>query len=87
MASIKWRMGSVSLIILSRRHIALVQRVIVEHVPCLGFGKDLLEKHIPHMYTKETSQPTDSVSIFKKYLGFLTWGEVIPVFFAFRTIS
>ena len=61
-------------------YIALVQRVIVEYVPCLGFGKDLLEKHIPHMYTKETSQPTDSVSIFKKYLGFLTWGEVIPVF-------
>jgi hypothetical protein len=44
-------------------YIALVQREIVEHVSCLGFGKDLSEKHIPHIYTKETSQPTDSVTI------------------------
>ena len=55
-------------------YIALVQRVIVEHVPCLGFGKDLLENQIPHIYTKETSQPTDLVSILKKYLGLFILG-------------
>ena len=43
-------------------YITLVQRVIVDNVPCLDFVKDLVQKHIPHKYSKEASQPTKSVS-------------------------
>ena len=44
-------------------YISLVQRILVENVPCLEFGKDIVEKHIAHRYSKETSQPTESVSV------------------------
>ena len=43
-------------------YISFVQRILVENVPCLEFGKDMVEKHIAHRYSKETSQPTNSVS-------------------------
>ena len=54
-------------------YITLVQRVIVENVPCLDFGKDLVQKHIPHKYSKEASQPTKSVSItnYRAFRGFI----------------
>lgn len=44
-------------------YISLVKRVLVERVPCLQFGKDIVQKHIPHKYSKEASQPTESVSL------------------------
>lgn len=44
-------------------YITLVQRTLVENVPCLEFGKDVVEKHILHKYSKEASQPTNSVSL------------------------
>ncbi len=54
-------------------YITLVQRVIVENVPCLDFGKYLVQKHIPHKYSKEASQPTKSVSItnYRAFRGFI----------------
>jgi hypothetical protein len=44
-------------------YITLVQRILVENIPCLEFGQDVVEKHIHHKYSKEASQPTNSVSL------------------------
>ena len=44
-------------------YITLVQRILVDNIPCLGFGKDIVQKHIPHKYSKESAQSTSSVSI------------------------
>ena len=53
-----------------QNYITLVKRVIVDNVPCLAFGKELVEKHIPHQYMKETAEPTKSVSIIIFVVGF-----------------
>ena len=44
-------------------YITLVQRILVENIPCLEFGQDVVEKHIHDKYSKEASQPTNSVSL------------------------
>ena len=44
-------------------YITLVQRILVENIPCLAFGKDVVQKHIPHKYSKEMAKSTNSVSI------------------------
>ena len=50
-------------------YIALVKRVIVDNVSCLAFGKELVEKHIPHQYMKEAAEPTKSVSILDIFIS------------------
>ena len=50
-------------------YIALVKRVIVDNVSCLAFGKELVEKHIPHQYMKEAADPTKSVSILDIFIS------------------
>lgn len=45
-------------------YIHLVSRVITDELPCLTFLKDVVVYHIPHMYSKEMRQKTDTVSIF-----------------------
>ena len=42
-------------------YIVLVQRVLVECIPALGFLKDAVKKHIPHEYSKEMGQKTTKV--------------------------
>ena len=34
-------------------YITLVQRILVENIPCLKFGQGVVEKHIHHKYSKE----------------------------------
>jgi hypothetical protein len=51
-------------------YVTLVQRVLVEHIPCLSIFKDIVQKHIPHKYHKETSKPTESVS-FKNTIHYI----------------
>ena len=36
---------------------------IAENVPCLEGLKDFAVKHIPHQYSEEMKQPTDTVSL------------------------
>jgi hypothetical protein len=43
-------------------YIQLVERVLVQNISCLQSFKDVVVHHIPHMYSKETKEPTDSVS-------------------------
>jgi hypothetical protein len=43
-------------------YITLAQRILVENIPCLEFGKNVVTKHILHKFSKEASQPTNSVS-------------------------
>ena len=61
-------------------YIALVKRVIVDNVPCLAFGKELVEKHIPHQYIKEAAEPTQSVSIFDIFIS-THMGKIVMSFF------
>lgn len=42
-------------------YIVLVQRVLVECIPALGFLKDAVKKHIRHEYSKEMGQKTTKV--------------------------
>ena len=48
-------------------YVHLVSRVITSEVPCLNFLKDGALPHIPHIYSKEMREKTDTVSI---YLNF-----------------
>ena len=49
-------------------YITLAERILVENLQCLKFGQDIVEKHIQHKYSKEASQPTNSVSFSIVYL-------------------
>ena len=40
-------------------YIILAERTLVEYIPSLGFLKDAVVRHIPHMYSRVTSEPTD----------------------------
>ena len=42
-------------------YIVLVQRILVEHIPALNFLTGAVQKHIPHIYSKEMAQPTTKV--------------------------
>jgi hypothetical protein len=44
-------------------YITRVQRILVENIRCLAFAKDVVQKHIPHKYSKEMAKSTNSVSI------------------------
>lgn len=44
-------------------YISLVERIVVDYVPCLGFLKGVVAQHIPHVYSQETSSPTETVSL------------------------
>ena len=44
-------------------YVHLVSRVITSEVPCLNFLKDVALPHIPHIYSKEMREKTDTVSI------------------------
>ena len=44
-------------------YIQIVERVLSQNIPCLEPFKDVAVNHIPHMYSKETREPTESVSI------------------------
>ena len=46
-----------------QNYIQLVARAIAENVPCLEGLKDFAVKHIPHQYSEEMKQPTDTVSL------------------------
>jgi hypothetical protein len=41
----------------------LIQRALVEHIPALKDYHDLVEFHIPHPYSKESSKKSNVVSI------------------------
>ena len=43
-------------------YIQLVERALVKNIPCLEAFKDVVVTHIPHMYSRETREPTESVS-------------------------
>ncbi len=43
-------------------YVHLVSRVITKELPCLNFLQDAIMSHIPHMYSKEMHQKTDTVS-------------------------
>ena len=42
-------------------YIVLVERIIVDYIPSSSFLKSSVQKHIPHMYSKEMAQPTTKV--------------------------
>ena len=42
-------------------YIILIERIITEEIPCLGFCKDVVTTHIPHRYSKEMSAKTEKV--------------------------
>ena len=46
-----------------RNYISLVSRVITRSINCLKFLKDVVSDHIPHQYSRELSEPTDTVSM------------------------
>lgn len=43
-------------------YITLVERIIVNHISCLGFLQDVITPHIPHCYSTAMSKKTDTVS-------------------------
>ena len=43
-------------------YIHIVERILVHNIPCLELFKNVIVNHIPHMYSKETREPTNSVS-------------------------
>lgn len=43
-------------------YIKLTERALVKNLSCLESFKDVVVTHIPHMYSKEAKQPTQSVS-------------------------
>lgn len=43
-------------------YIKLVERIMVNNIPCLGFLSDVCTTHIQHKYSHEMSQKTDKVS-------------------------
>lgn len=48
-------------------YIKLTERALVKNLPCLESFKDVVVTHIPHMYSKEAKQPTQSVSNYNTY--------------------
>lgn len=45
-----------------QNYIDLLSRVMTNSIPCLSNLKDAVVHHIPHQYSKEMTQPTDTVS-------------------------
>ena len=43
-------------------YITLVTRIISANIPCLKHLQEVVTKHVPHCYQKETAQATDTVS-------------------------
>lgn len=52
----------------------LIQRTLVEHIPALKDYHDLVEFHIPHPYSKESSKKSNVVSIKYKCVALLIEG-------------
>ena len=48
-------------------YIKLTERALVKNLPCLESFKDVVVNHIPHMYSKEAKQPTQSVINYNTY--------------------
>ena len=44
-------------------YIVLVSRIIVEHLECFSFLKDVCIFHIPHKYSKEMARKSETVSL------------------------
>lgn len=44
-------------------YIVLVSRIIVEHLECFSFLKDVCIFHIPHKYSKEMAKKSETVSL------------------------
>ena len=42
-------------------YIVLTERVLVQNIPCLQIFEDIVVNHIPHAYSKEAREQTDSV--------------------------
>ena len=53
----------VSNIQLRHNYIVLVSRIIVEHLECFSFLKDVCIFHIPHKYSKEMAKKSETVSL------------------------
>ena len=46
-----------------RNYISLVSRVITRSIHCLKFLKDVVPDNIPHQYSRELSEPTETVNM------------------------
>jgi hypothetical protein len=44
-------------------YISLVERIIVNNVPCMSFLKDVVVQHIPHQFSAKVRSPTETVSL------------------------
>ena len=42
----------------------LIGKVLVANIPCLKFLGDVITSHIPHKYSKEMANKTNTVSIY-----------------------
>ena len=42
-------------------YVILVERVLTEEIPCLGFCNDMVRKHIVHPHSKELAERTEKV--------------------------
>ncbi len=45
-----------------QNYIQLVGRILTKYIPCLESLKDVALNHIPHQYSREMKEPTDTVS-------------------------
>ena len=52
-------------------YITIAERVIVANISCLSFLQPVTVKHIPHKYTKETSDPIITVCYYHLYFHHL----------------
>ena len=55
-------------------YIVLVQRVLVDCIPALGFLKGAVQKHIPHKYSKEMAERTKKVFLYFVQM-YSSWGR------------
>ena len=46
-----------------KNYISLVERIIVENIPCMKFLQNVVTAHITHRYSKEMSMKSNTVSI------------------------
>lgn len=44
-------------------YVKLVERIIVNNIPCLGYLANESTNHIPHQYRSEMTKKTDTVSM------------------------